>query len=123
MPKRRVRQLSFLRPLRQGVSPRRAGSGLDAMPCQRRSARRGRPVLRGHREVRGGPLVGRTDGGIANEKLSAAAGPAGLPAETGREAEAAGDSHDPRPRGANRRIAGLGTDLRGRPATRTIRLP
>ena len=70
-----------------------------------------------------GAVVGRTDGGIANETVSAATGPAGLPAETGREAEAAGDSHDPRPRGANRRVAGLGTDLRGRPATRTIRLP
>ena len=36
----------FYCPVRQGVSPRRAGSGLDAMPCQRRSARRGRPDVR-----------------------------------------------------------------------------
>ena len=38
-----------------------------AMPCQRRRAGRGRPDVRGHRGVRSGPVVGRTDGGIANE--------------------------------------------------------
>src|SRR5262249_48850507 len=93
------------------------------MPCQRRSARRGWPDVRRHREVRVGTVVGRTDGGIANEKVSAATGQAGFLAEAGWEAKAAGDSHDPRPRGANRRIADLGTDLRSRSATRTIRLP
>ena len=60
-------QLSFLCPLRQGVSSRCARSGLRAMPCQRRSAGRGWPVVCGHRAVWCKTVVGRSDGRTTNE--------------------------------------------------------
>ena len=43
--------------------------------------------------------------------------------EAGRQAAALGHPHDPRPRGADGDGAGLGADLRGRPAAGAIRLP
>ena len=43
--------------------------------------------------------------------------------EAGRQTASAGDTHDPRPRGADGGGAGLGTDLRGGPAAGATRLP
>ena len=83
----------------------------------------GRPDVRGHRGVRRGAVAGRTGGRTEEEDVSAASRPAGVDSEAGRQAAAVGHSDDPRPRGADGGGAGLGADLRGRPAAGAIRLP
>ena len=70
-----------------------------------------------------GPVAGRTGGRTEKRDVSTATGAARVHPETGRQATAAGDPDDPGPRGADGGGAGLGADLRGRPAAGAIRLP
>ena len=118
-----IARLSLLSAVRQGVSSRRAGIRLPMLLGQRRGGGGGRPDVRGHREVRGGTVAGRTDGGTQEEDVSSAAGPAGVHPQAGREAAAVGHSDDPRSRGADGGRVGSRADLRGRPATGAVRLP
>ena len=60
---------------------------------------------------------------LRNEDVSSAGGSAGVDSQARRQAAAVGDSDGQRPRGADGGGAGLGADLRGRPAAGAVRLP
>ena len=59
---------------------------------------------------------------LAKRDVSSPTGPAGVHSQAGRQAAAVGDSYDQGPRGADGGGAGLGADLRGRPAAGAVRL-
>src|SRR5208337_3185267 len=114
--------LPVLRPLRQGVSTRRSGVGLCALPAKWRRARGRRPKFRRHREVGTRPVARRTGGRTQKRDVSAPAGPARVHPQRGWQAKAAGHPLHQGPRGANGDDVRLGADLRGRLGARTTRL-
>ena len=117
-----ITRLSLLPAVRQGVPRGRAGARLRALQSQWWSGGSRRPEVRGHRDVRGRTVAGGTGGSTQEEGVSAAGGAAGLHPQAGRNEAAAGDPDHPGSCGADGGGAGLGADLRGRPATGAIRV-
>src|SRR5882724_5291751 len=103
-----------LRAVRPDLSERCAGSGDGASAEQSRSAGSGRSHLGADRNARGwhGEIPGATARGTSQKELPAAGGAAGGHPEGEWEAEAAGDTGDPRQGGADGRAVDSGTDFR-----------
>src|SRR5208337_4981575 len=68
--------LPVLRPIRQGVSPRRLGVGLCPLPARWWRARGRRPKFRRHREVGTRPVAGRIGGRTQKGNVPTPAGSA-----------------------------------------------
>ena len=92
------------------------------LESQRRSSGSGRTDVRGHRGVWRERWLDELAQELKKPNVSTASGAAGVYTQAGREAAAAGNSHDPRPSRADGGGAGLGADLRGRSAAGAIRL-
>src|SRR5215471_10855540 len=117
-----IAQLSLLRAVRQGASEGRSGVCLRMLQSQWRSGRSRRPDVRGHRNVRSRALVGRTGARAEKPNLSTSSCAAGVYTEAGREAAALRCTRYSRSSSGNGSGSGSRTNLRGRSATRTVRL-
>src|ERR1700730_3594755 len=107
-------EVPVLRAIRPDLSERCDGSGDGAGAEQSRSTGSRRSHLRADRNARRGrgEVPGATARGPSHEELSTTGGAAGVHPEGEWEAEAAGDSDDPRQGGADGRAVDSGTDLR-----------
>ena len=112
---KREPELPLLPALRQGVPRGHPRIRLEAVPCERWSAGRGRGEIRGHRGAGRGGVARRARKGAAREDVPSKPGTPGDDSEAGRRRAATGHPDDTGPSGADRRQACAGADLRGGP--------
>src|SRR5215469_15209882 len=117
-----IAQLTLPCFVRQGVSQGRSGIRIRMLQSQRRSGRRRRSEVRGHRDVRSRAVAGRTGARAEKPNLSTTSCAASLYTEAGRETAAARSARYPGSDSGDGSSSGARTNLRDRSTARAVRL-